>query len=48
MDNLGKVDTEDGWWIFEIGAVSEETKGMVWNFETHLVMPGDYITLPPP
>jgi hypothetical protein len=47
MDKQSKVEGEDTF-VFEMGAVSEETKGVpLWNFETHVVMPGEYITPPP-
>jgi len=47
MDKQRKVDSEDTC-VFEIGAVSEETKGPdILNFEAHNVMPGDLLDNPP-
>jgi hypothetical protein len=47
MDKQSKVESEDTL-VFEIGAVSEETKGAgISNFETHDVMPGEHLTNPP-
>jgi hypothetical protein len=40
MDKQSKVDSEDTL-VFEIGAVSEETKGIViLHFESETLMPG--------
>jgi hypothetical protein len=41
MDKQSKVDSEDTL-VFEMGAVSEETKGLpVSHFETPIAMPGE-------
>jgi hypothetical protein len=46
MDKQSKVEGEDTF-VFEMGAVSEETKGLpVLNFETPTASPGEYITPP--
>ena len=47
MDKQSKVEREDTL-VFEMGAVSEETKGNhISNFEAHDVMPGDQFDNPP-